>query len=82
MDELSERYISSLGKEKLPPIKGRQSIGGRFTSPLSGTIMWFGKYEGQRFESIPMHYFAYLVNNLKRDARNEVIFQYVEQIIQ
>lgn len=82
MDELCERYISSLGKEKLPPIKGRQSIGGRFTNPLSGTIMWFGKYEGQRFESIPIHYFTYLVNNIKRDARNEVIFQYMEQIIQ
>lgn len=82
MESLSERYISTLGKEKLPPINGKAPIGGRLVTPLSGTIMWFGKYEGQRFDSIPMHYLTYLVNNIKRDARNEKIFQYVEQLIQ
>ena len=82
MDELSSRYISSLNKEKMQPINGKQAIGGRFVTPLSGTIMWFGKYEGQRFDSIPMQYLTYLVNNIKRDARNEKIFQYVEQLIQ
>ena len=31
---------------------------------LGNTIMWFGKYEGQRFQSIPAPYFDFLVNNM------------------
>lgn len=31
---------------------------------LGNTIMWFGKYEGQRFRSIPAPYFDFLVNNM------------------
>lgn len=31
---------------------------------LGNTIMWFGEYEGQRFQSIPAPYFDFLVNNM------------------
>lgn len=79
--EVTKQEIVAVNQRKYGKSTAPLATGIRATSPFAGEVMWFGKYEGRRFDAIPTEYFTYLVNNIDKTEKNLKIFLYYEQAI-
>lgn len=75
-EQIVQTYQRKYGNKVAAAVPGIRSL-----SPFAGEVMWFGKYEGRRFDAIPAEYLTYLVNNIERTEKNNKIFLYYEQAI-